>query len=418
MDKPISLRPRGVSPKPSSPDADGAASKESSGLSPMSVFSGSAGVAVASNPPFGEDAPTTTGSRPPHPLFQEQGQTPPEAYGQVSYTTRPPWLVQAGGSEVLGSSISSYVVDGASVSPFPAEPGVSEGGTGTGSTPPMGGAMPAAGSTAPFGAPVGVGSVPPIPGVTPPPPPPPVRHRTRGGAGVLIRLFVLGVKLVPALGVLVGMYYGYSYYFGGVPAVDNLVQTVAGKVGVEAPLASKAGPSKAAAMFQMTQGVVAANDGRVNLANALADADADLESVEAQAAAKTETPSSMPLLFSGVAGGGQAAPGASGVRAAATPTEAAPVTYQTYVPNDVDEPAPVEVATAVEPSPEFRAWVEQARIGGVRTGSTPRLLIGGVTVTPGEMVNHALKISFDGVQPGAAVVLFRDESGAVIGKRY
>ena len=93
-----------------------------------------------------------------------------------------------------------------------------------------------------------------------------------------------------------------------------------------------------------------------------------------------------------------------------------------------EEPEPptptVEVAdtpsepVVVEPSASFRDWVNNAVISGVAETSNPRAFINGVLVKRGDTVDHGLGIVFDDIDPDENLVIFVDNSGAVVGKRY
>ena len=57
-------------------------------------------------------------------------------------------------------------------------------------------------------------------------------------------------------------------------------------------------------------------------------------------------------------------------------------------------------------------------ISGVAETSNPRAFINGVLVKRGDTVDHGLGIVFDDIDPDENLVIFVDNSGAVVGKRY
>ena len=83
---------------------------------------------------------------------------------------------------------------------------------------------------------------------------------------------------------------------------------------------------------------------------------------------------------------------------------------------DTSETAPVD--TEIEPSEMFRAWVSAARISGVREGSEPRAFINGRLIRHLEELDHAQGIIFEGVDAERNLVIFKDATGAIIGKKY
>jgi hypothetical protein len=65
----------------------------------------------------------------------------------------------------------------------------------------------------------------------------------------------------------------------------------------------------------------------------------------------------------------------------------------------------------------FKAWVDRAKIGGVRTGHAPRVLIGARAYNQGDIIDEALGIAFDGYDDATHMVRFRDRSGRVLQRR-
>lgn len=74
--------------------------------------------------------------------------------------------------------------------------------------------------------------------------------------------------------------------------------------------------------------------------------------------------------------------------------------------------------TAVQPSPAFQDWVSNAKITSVREGDDPRAFINDIFVKQGDTVDSQLGITFDSVDAERNLVIFKDATGAIVGKRY
>ncbi len=107
-----------------------------------------------------------------------------------------------------------------------------------------------------------------------------------------------------------------------------------------------------------------------------------------------------------------------------TPQETAPAIH----PTDSDAtktvetpvvPEPEPVAPPPDPSPEFKAWVENLKVGGVRAGthSNARVFIGGVAYAAGETVNSQLGIIFESYNSETRRLTFVDKTGAKVERR-
>jgi hypothetical protein len=107
--------------------------------------------------------------------------------------------------------------------------------------------------------------------------------------------------------------------------------------------------------------------------------------------------------------------------------ETPPAAKVAETPKVEEKPAPVVVAAKpVEPpppppappaSPEFKAWVENARISGVRAGSTTRVFIDRTSYAVGDLVNPQLGITFDGYNAETRMLSFKDATGAKVERR-
>ena len=83
-------------------------------------------------------------------------------------------------------------------------------------------------------------------------------------------------------------------------------------------------------------------------------------------------------------------------------------------------PAPVPVVVEPPPPPAsaaFKAWVDNLRVGGVRPGANPRVMIGSSSYQVGEMVNPQLGIVFDGYSSETRKLTFKDKTGAKVERR-
>lgn len=89
-------------------------------------------------------------------------------------------------------------------------------------------------------------------------------------------------------------------------------------------------------------------------------------------------------------------------------TDLAPGVRATTTVTDVDGDA----------SPAFRTWVAQARISGVFQGTPARALINGKTVPAGQIVDETLGITFEGLDPTAKLLIFRDASGVSVTRKF
>lgn len=70
-----------------------------------------------------------------------------------------------------------------------------------------------------------------------------------------------------------------------------------------------------------------------------------------------------------------------------------------------------------EPSLAFREWVANLRIGSVRTGAKPRILLERTSYDIGDTVNQQLGITFDGYNAETRMLIFKDRSGATVERR-
>lgn len=69
-------------------------------------------------------------------------------------------------------------------------------------------------------------------------------------------------------------------------------------------------------------------------------------------------------------------------------------------------------------SAAFRSFVANSKIGGVRPGTPARALINNALYRAGDVVNTSLGVRFDSVDAEARTITFRDETGAVVTRKY
>ena len=80
--------------------------------------------------------------------------------------------------------------------------------------------------------------------------------------------------------------------------------------------------------------------------------------------------------------------------------------------------ATTELEAAPEASAEFRSFVANAKISGVFQGTPPRMFINGRLARAGEKVDEGLGIIFETIDVPKKLVIFKDESGAIVTRKY
>jgi energy-converting hydrogenase Eha subunit A len=76
------------------------------------------------------------------------------------------------------------------------------------------------------------------------------------------------------------------------------------------------------------------------------------------------------------------------------------------------------IAGAPDARPAFLYWVFGQNVRGVNQSNPPRILLNNRSVTEGQVVNPALGITFDHLDPEKKLIVFRDESGALVTRSY
>lgn len=98
--------------------------------------------------------------------------------------------------------------------------------------------------------------------------------------------------------------------------------------------------------------------------------------------------------------------------ATVTSADAAPPVLGAAPGSRSDASAPADVAPT--PSLEFRTYVANLRILGVRAGANPRVLIDRTSYNLGATINQELGIIFAGYDSERHLVRFKDASGAIV----
>jgi hypothetical protein len=250
----------------------------------------------------------------------------------------------------------------------------------------------AAGSTLPATVPpIEPGSLPkPPPPRTAPPPPPPAASATKRtkpprrikapehGPVFKTMVAVMGILIAGLLGV--GGYFVYIAVVSDAPPAQPVATRSAPPAPVQAKPAAPAA-SLAGKMVEKAKEAVAAHD---------------RASTQGMAGVLDDEPAP-PIA-----------------------TSARPTTVTSSPPPESETAAPVTAASesGSVPSQAFRDWVNQARISGVRGGAEARAFINDRVVRRGETVEQGLGITFDGVNTAQGLVLFKDRTGAVVGKKF
>jgi hypothetical protein len=109
---------------------------------------------------------------------------------------------------------------------------------------------------------------------------------------------------------------------------------------------------------------------------------------------------------------GPTAPGAK----AAKPSTSGPATSASIAPGVAATAAQVQAVP--DASAPFRSYVANAKVNGVFQGPPARAMINGRLTRTGELVDSALGITFNGVDPDRRFLLFVDRSGATVTRRF
>ena len=153
-----------------------------------------------------------------------------------------------------------------------------------------------------------------------------------------------------------------------------------------------------------TKDVVAANDARVGV----------LDKVIAESEGKKLNPDGTPY---------------SALDAPIDPTTATPMVWATPVEKPLPLLSEIKLGGGLvissasppgvpAPSQPFLYWVAGLRVSGVLQGSPARIHLNNAFSREGEVVNLALGITFDHLDPAKKLIIFRDRSGALVTRNY
>lgn len=106
------------------------------------------------------------------------------------------------------------------------------------------------------------------------------------------------------------------------------------------------------------------------------------------------------------------------------PTAPAPAPQNILTPNTpprtpvVEEVPASQAEPAVPPSDAFRQYVVSLRVNGVFQGENPRAMLNGRMYNVGAEVDAKLAITLFKIEPEAKLLIFRDDTGATLSRRY
>jgi hypothetical protein len=85
--------------------------------------------------------------------------------------------------------------------------------------------------------------------------------------------------------------------------------------------------------------------------------------------------------------------------------------------------APVDSRAAPRPAltardARFHFFIDKLKVSGIRSGPPPRLFIDGLTYKPGDVVDQRLGIVFVGLDVTRKEIVFKDDTGTLIRRRF
>jgi len=84
----------------------------------------------------------------------------------------------------------------------------------------------------------------------------------------------------------------------------------------------------------------------------------------------------------------------------------------------VEEVPAAQAEPAVPPSDAFRQYVVNLRVNGVFQGENPRAMLNGRMYNVGAEVDAKLAVTLFKIEPEAKLLIFRDDTGATLSRRY
>jgi hypothetical protein len=77
-----------------------------------------------------------------------------------------------------------------------------------------------------------------------------------------------------------------------------------------------------------------------------------------------------------------------------------------------------DVQAVPDANPAFRTFVANAKVTGVIGGVPPKVLLNGRLMRAGEIVDSALGVTFDSIDPDRKLLIFKDKTGATVTRKY
>lgn len=240
-------------------------------------------------------------------------------------------------------------------------------------------------------------------------PAPVYRGSDPGSSAGVIRAITLMVKFGITAAIIGGI--GYFTMTSVVPVLKEMSN----------PTPASAGVDKDAPVFvqaiQQTRQVVAKNDANVARLDALI--------AENEGTAVTQPPAPTAQLAAPAAPGAPA-PGFDPNQqpipdSAFAGPPAEPVSVSIYSPG-----SPVEVNFVIAPGSDMPKELMEAmaervtgfQVNGIRHGTTPRIVVGGVLFKPGDMVDYQLELTFLGVDTRKRLIMFKTPGGDRLTRTY
>lgn len=223
-----------------------------------------------------------------------------------------------------------------------------------------------------------------------------------------LRPILVGVLLVALLGA--GGFFGWKHY--GATLVSLIRKPAAPATPTAATASTPASPAAKAAPAAPAPGPATPSETLNKLAHAPAAAIAKAQDAIAAKRA-TEQARVDATAF------GEDVPGRKIGPAPAAPIKpAAPAAATAKKELSPGLSATTQVEAAADASPEFRTFVANVKVSGVFQGAPARAMINGKLTRVGETVDGRLGIVFDGVDSAHRNLMFKDRSGALVGRRY
>ena len=107
---------------------------------------------------------------------------------------------------------------------------------------------------------------------------------------------------------------------------------------------------------------------------------------------------------------------AMAINPSVTPVPSAATRVPPALAPAVPRPAPPPALTAR--SARFHFFIDKLKVSGIRSGPPPRLFIEGLTYKPGDVVDQRLGIVFVGLDVTRKEIVFKDDTGTMVRRRY